>query len=218
MTPTHYTVGTMVRLVALLFLSCSCLAVQAQTVVCLGDSLTAGVGAPPGSAYPDFLRKDLAAAGLHAVVVEEGVGGDTTRNGLTRLPAVLGEHPAVVVLELGVNDAFSNVPLPEIEHNLRTLIEAFQQAHIRVLLAGIDVPATLPFTPPPQLTTPYMRQFYALYPALAAQYHLPLIPFLLEGVYGVEGLMSSDYIHPNATGYEKVAATVLGPVQKLLAP
>ncbi len=196
---------------------CGCTTAQAQTVVCFGDSLTAGVGAPPGSAYPDFLRKDLAAAGSHAVVLEEGVGGMSTKEGLLRLPAVLKEHPAVVVLELGINDAFSNAPLSETEQNLRTLIEAFQQAHIRVLLAGIDVSPTLPFTPPPQLTTPYMRQFYAIYPALAAQYHVPLIPFLLEGVYGNAMLMSPDYIHPNAAGYEKVAQTVLGPVQKLLA-
>ena len=207
----------MIRLLVALLL-CSGVAAQAQTVLCFGDSLTAGVGAPPSSAYPDFLRKDLAAAGSHAVVMEEGTGGLTAKDALALLPKVLAAHPEVVVLELGVNDAFGNVPMPDIEHNLRTIIDALQKAHVRILLAGINLSPTLPFTPPPQLTTPYMRQFYALYPALAAQYHLPLIPFLLEGVYGVEGLMSPDYIHPNAAGYEKVAQTVLGPVQKLLAP
>jgi len=207
----------MARFLTFLLIVCGCLAAQAQTVVCFGDSLTAGVGAPPGSAYPDFLHKDLAAAGSHALVIDEGIGGDTAKNALTRLPAVLREHPAVVVLEFGVNDALSNAPLPEIERDLRTLIETLQKAHVRVLLAGIDIPATLQSVPPPQFTTPYMRRFYTLYPLLAEQYHLPLIPFLLEGVYGVEELMSSDYIHPNAAGYEQVAKTVLGPVQKLLA-
>ena len=210
----------------LLFLPCAGLAarpqagvpVPAQTIVCFGDSLTAGHGAPAGSAYPDFLRKDLAQAGYRVTVINQGVDGNTTTEGLARLPGVLGAHPSIVVLELGSNDALLGQPLPGIERNLDSLIEALQQAHVRVLLSGIDIPGNLGFTPPPQLTTPYMRQFYAVYPLLASRYHLPLIPFLLQGVYGVAPLMSPDYIHPNGAGYEKVAQTVLPYVEQMLHP
>ena len=206
---------------ALLLLSLPCAGhtapAPAPTIVCFGDSLTAGHGAPAGSAYPDFLRKDLAQAGYRVTVVNAGVDGETAGQALARLPTVIGDHPALVILELGVNDALYNRPLPDIRRDLGTIVEALQRAHIRVLLAGIDMPANLGFTPPPQLTTPYMRQLYGLYPTLAAQYRLPLIPFLLQGVYGVAALMSPDYIHPNGAGYEKVAATVLPYVEAMVS-
>ena len=203
-------------LAALLLLLAPCARLHAQAVVCFGDSLTAGHGAPPGSAYPDFLRKDLVQAGYRVTVINQGIDGNTTADGQARLPSVLAAHPSLVVLELGSNDALLGQPLPGLERNLDSLIEALQQAHIPVLLAGIDIPDNLGFTPPAQLTTPYMKQYYALYPAVAARYHLPLIPFLLQGVYGVAPLMSPDYIHPNGAGYEKVAQTVLPYVEKML--
>ncbi len=193
---------------ALLLLSLASLVAHAQTIVCFGDSLTAGQGAAPGNSYPDFLRKDLAAAGFHGTVVNQGVSGDTTKDGLSRMAQVLRAHPSIVILELGANDGIRGQMLPGIEHNLSIMIQAFQRAHIQVLLAGIDLP--------PNLGADYVKQFDAIYPELAKRYKLPLIPFLLQGVYGVFGLMSQDYIHPNDAGYEKVALTVQDYLQPML--
>ncbi len=208
----------MSRLLAtLVLLFCSCVFARAQTVVCFGDSLTFGVGAPPGSAYPDFLRKDLTAAGSRATVVSVGLPGKLTVDGVDQLPAVLARHPAVVVLEFGANDAVVQVPVATIRHNLDTMIQALQHAKVRVLLAGIDLPTGQgPNYVRDHLQTTYLQQFYDVYPALAKQYDIPYIPFILQGVYGVPGLMSNDYLHPNAAGYQKVALNVLPGVEQLL--
>ena len=202
-------IRTLATLLSALFIA---LAVQAQgaqpLVVCFGDSLTAGHGAPPGSAYPDFLRKDLAAAGYHVTLANQGVSGDTTKDGLARMPAVLRAHPALVVLEFGANDGLRGQPVPGIVEHLDTMILAFQRAHIRVLLIGMDLP--------PNLGPDYVKQFDGMYPALAKKYKLPLVPFLLQGVYGDDTLMSPDYIHPNGDGYAHVAKNVLPYLEPML--
>lgn len=180
----------------------------AQTIVCFGDSLTAGVGATPGMSYPDFLRKDLEAAGYHTTVVSQGVDGSTTKDGLSRVADVLAAHPSIVVLELGANDGLRGLPPTGMSANLSSMIQTFQRAHIRVILAGIQMP--------PNLGLQYVRQYDAVYPELAARYKIALIPWLLQGVYGVEGLMSPDYIHPNGQGYEHVAQTVLATLEPML--
>ncbi len=181
---------------------------QSEVVVCFGDSLTQGTGAPAGSSFPDFLRKDLANDGYHLDLLNQGVAGDTTKDGRARVDAVLRAHPQVVVLELGANDGLRGQPVPGIVQNLSAMIETFQRAHIRVLLAGIDLP--------PNLGPEYVKQFNAIYPALAEKYKLALIPFLLQDVYGVEGRMSSDYIHPNEQGYVVVAKNVLPYLEPML--
>ncbi len=206
----------MLRFAAMLLLLCTSAALRAQTVVCFGDSLTAGEGAPSGSAYPDFLRRDLARAGYHATIINQGVPGDTTKEALARFQKVLGAHPSVVILELGINDALFNRPVSETSENLTSMIDSMQRAHIRILLAGMDLTPMLGPNLPPQLEAESLKSFYVLYPALAKKYNLPLIPFLLQGVYGVPGMMSPDYIHPNAAGYEKVADTVLPNLEKML--
>ncbi len=200
-------------LCALLFAACFC---RAQTVICFGDSLTAGYGAPHGSAYPDFLERDLQVAGYTVSVVNEGVAGDTAEQALQRLGPVLQAHPAVVVLELGANDALDNRPLPAIAHDLRAMMDAFERARIPVVVAGMDARPYLGLGMPPKLRTPEMQQFYALDGRLARQYRAPLIPFLLRGVYGDPALMSGDWMHPNGAGYEKVAETVLPFVEAAL--
>ena len=203
------------------FLSCALAllpagtAVHAQTVICFGDSLTAGTGAAAGESYPDFLRKDLAAAGYKAVVLNRGVDGSTTADALLRLPSVLAEHPSVVVLELGPNDAIYGKSTAETEHNLRAMIEVFQNAHAQVVLGGFDM---RPFAAklPPGLVTPAFQALFPLHGELASAYRIPDIPFFLDGVYGVFGLMSQDYLHPNGLGYRKVAQTVLPYVESAL--
>ncbi len=181
---------------------------KSQVIVCFGDSLTFGTGAPAGSSYPDFLRKDLSVDGYRAEVLNQGVAGDTTKDGMARIDAVLRAHPQTVVLELGANDGLRGQPVPGIVQNLSTIIETLERAHIRILLAGIDLP--------PNLGPEYVKQFDAVYPALAEKYKLPLMPFLLQDVYGVEGRMSQDYLHPNAAGYVVVAKNVVPYLEPLL--
>ncbi len=201
----------MLRILAALLILCTTPLLRGQstqTVVCFGDSLTFGTGAPAGTSYPDDLRKALAQAGYHVDLINQGVAGDTTKDGLARMADVLRIRPAIVILELGANDGLRGQPVPGIVHNLTTMIDTFQRAHIRVLLAGIDLP--------PNLGPEYVKQFDAMYPSLAQKYKLPLIPFLLQDVYGVEGMMSSDYLHPNAAGYLVVTRNVLSYLEPML--
>ena len=198
-------------LIALLCL-CFSPAIQAETVVCFGDSLTAGTGSTPGSSYPDYLAKDLKASGYDVSLINQGVPGNTTSEGLARLQSVLALHPAIVILELGANDALLGQPVASISSHLETIIKTLQAAHVQVLLAGIQLPAHLPQGP----TDAYVDQFNPMYAALSAKYKLPLVPSLLDNVYGVLDLMSSDYIHPNSRGYEHVARNVMPYLQPLL--
>jgi acyl-CoA thioesterase-1 len=170
-------------------------------IVCFGDSLTAGYGAPAGQSYPDFLESDLIEQGLHTRVLNRGVSGATSKDALSQLPAVLALHPDVAVVEFGANDGLRGAPASLIRANLETILQALQQAHVRVMLAGIAMP--------PNYGPDYVQQFDAIYPALARKYKVPLMPFILKDVYGVPGLMSGDGIHPNGEGYQVIARNVM---------
>lgn len=177
-------------------------------IVCFGDSLTAGLGLDPGETYPDLLQQELDRRHYSYRVVNLGVSGDTTQDGLDRLPLVLAEKPRVVVLEFGANDGLRGQPVSNTERNLAQMIEQLQKAGARVLLAGITLP--------PNYGPDYIRQFDAIYPALATRYELPLIPFLLQGVAGNPNLMQRDGLHPNAQGEPLVAQTVWRSLEPLL--
>jgi len=184
------------------------LAAHAQTVVCFGDSLTAGYGAPAGASYPDDLRNTLAQAGSPAVILNQGISGNTTKDGLARVSQILRLHPAIVVLELGANDGLRGFPVADIQGNLDRIIKQLQSAHIRILLVGMKLPTNLGID--------YTGPYDALFPALAAKYKLPLVPFILDGVYDHDELLSPDNLHPNAAGYRVVARNVLPYLQPML--
>ena len=177
-------------------------------LVCFGDSLTAGLGVDPGKTYPDRLQQELDRRGYRYRVVNLGESGDTTQDGLERLPLVAAEMPRIVVLEFGANDGLRGQPVSSTEANLAQMIEALQKAGSRVLLAGITLP--------PNYGPEYIRRFNAIYPALAMRYKLPWIPFLLDGVAGNAALMQRDGLHPNAQGIPRVVANVLRPLEPLL--
>ena len=139
-------------------------------------------------------------------VLNFGVSGDTTQDGLARVPMAVAEHPAIVLLELGGNDGLRGLPLAVTQANLAQMVESFQASGARVVLAGMSLP--------PNYGAAFIKKFEAVYPALASQYHLALIPFLLEGVGGHDDLMQRDGIHPNPAGARKVEALVM----KALAP
>jgi acyl-CoA thioesterase-1 len=175
-------------------------------LVCFGDSLTAGFGLDAGQSYPDLLQRELDRSGHKYRVENLGVSGDTTQDGLARVANALALKPAMVVLELGANDGLRGQPVAGIERNLEGIIQAFQKAKVRILLAGIQLP--------PNYGPEYTNRFAAIYPALAAKYKIRLLNFLLAGVAGNPRLMQQDGLHPNAEGTKIVAATVY----KSLAP
>ncbi|HWC95923.1 MAG TPA: arylesterase [Candidatus Sulfopaludibacter sp.] len=169
-------------------------------IACFGDSLTAGLRLDTGETFPDILQKELDQRGYEYHVVNFGVSGDTTQDALERLPLVLADKPAIVVLEFGANDGLRGQPVELTRQNLAHLIEALRNGGAQVVLAGITLP--------PNYGPAYIGKFQVIYPDLARQYKLPLIPFLLQGVAGNNSLMQSDGLHPNAAGARIVAATV----------
>jgi acyl-CoA thioesterase-1 len=177
-------------------------------IVCFGDSLTAGQGLDPGQSFPDLLQQDLDSRGRRYRVANMGISGDTTQDGLERMSLVLAEKPAIVLLELGANDGLRGQPVAGAEANLAQMIEAFQKAGAKVVLAGITLP--------PNYGPAYIQQFDKMYRDLAAKYKLTLIPFLLEGVGGNAQLMQKDGLHPTAEGTRIVEATVRKTLEKLL--
>jgi acyl-CoA thioesterase I len=173
-------------------------------LVAFGDSLTAGA---EGS-YPWYLQRDLDRAGYHWRVINEGVAGDTTTNGLARIPTVLAQRPEIVILELGGNDGLRGVPVEATRANLEEIITALLDRHITVMLAGITLP--------PNYGVDYIRPFEQMYKDLAARHHLAFLPFLLEDVALVPGMMSEDGIHPTVRGNEGVARNVYRVLKPLL--
>jgi len=178
-------------------------------LVFLGDSLTAGLGLSPEQAYPTLIQQKIDADSLDYQVVNAGVSGDTSAGGLSRLDWALEGDVRVMVVALGGNDGLRGLPAAELKKNLGTIIERAQAKHVGVVLAGMEAP--------PNFGQDYIVQFHKLYPELARQYGVPLVPFLLQGVAGIDGLNQRDGIHPTAEGARTVADnvwTVLRPMLK----
>ena len=174
---------------------------QGKAVVFLGDSLTAGQGVSREESYPALLEARMRAEGFAFPVVNAGISGDATDQALARLDPILRQPVAVLFVALGANDAIRfRRPPGEIRSNLARIIELGKAARARVVLAGMKLPLT--FSPE------YRRGFEEIYPALAREHDLPLVPFLLEGVGGNPELNQGDGLHPTAAGYQKVAAVV----------
>lgn len=177
-------------------------------IVCFGDSLTAGFGAGPGQSYPDYLQADLTAQHREYHVVNAGVSGETTKDGVQRLPEVLALHPYLVVVEFGGNDGLRGVRIEDTRAAFDTILTTLQRSGTRLVLAGITLP--------PDYGPDYIQRFDRTYTLMAAKYHVPLLPFLLKDVYGVPGLMQRDNTHATARGNQIVAENVLPLVLPLL--
>jgi acyl-CoA thioesterase I len=177
-------------------------------IACFGDSLTAGLGLDAGQSYPDLLQQELDARSYGYRVVNMGISGDTTQDGLARIGMVLAEKPDIVVLEFGANDGLRGQPVSIMERNLADMIESLQKGGARVLLAGMTLP--------PNYGEGYIHRFDASYRDLAAKERVPLIPFLLVNVAGNTALMQRDGLHPNAEGTRMVAATVRKAIEPML--
>jgi acyl-CoA thioesterase-1 len=169
-------------------------------VVCLGDSLTAGLGLPETQSYPSLLQKKIDEQGLRFEVVNAGVSGDTSAGGLRRLEWSLQDNARVLVLALGANDGLRGLPVAEMKENLAKIIETAQGRHIAVILAGMEAP--------PNYGPEYASSFRQAYRDLAIRYQVPFVPFLLTKVAGIASLNQPDGIHPNPEGASIVADTV----------
>jgi acyl-CoA thioesterase-1 len=179
------------------------------TVLALGDSLTEGYGLAKDDAYPALLEKRIHAEGRKDVsVLNAGVSGSTSASAVSRLRWHLKTKPQVVILALGANDMLRGMNPAETEKNLAAAIELAQSANARVLLVGMRAA--------PNYGPDYVARFEKIYPALAKRYHVPLVPFLLEGVAGKGSMNQADGIHPNPAGQKQLAATLFPAVWTLL--
>lgn len=166
-------------------------------IVCFGDSITAGYGVEPGRAYPDDLQTNLDSRGYHYKVVNLGISGNTTKDGVDRLPAVLRLHPAVVIVEFGGNDGLRGLPIADTRRNLDTIVSMLIRAGTKVILAGITLP--------PNYGADYIQQFNESFRLTADKFHVPLLPELYARVYTVPDAIQDDGIHPTAKGAQLVA-------------
>lgn len=171
-----------------------------RRIVMLGDSLTAGLGLDAGQAYPALLQTRLDARKAGWQIVNAGVSGDTSAGGLRRLDWALEGGAAVVLVALGGNDALRGLPVADLASNLDEIARRARASGARVILAGMEAP--------PNTGPDYVAAFRAVYPAVAKKHGAVLVPFLLEGVGGVEALNQSDGIHPNPEGARVIADTV----------
>ncbi len=178
-------------------------------IVAFGDSLTAGQRVGRSETYPAFLQREFDKRGMSFRVINEGISGDTTAVALSRIDVAIAHQPKWVILALGANDGLRGLPLDAMERNLREIIGLFGQAGANVVLAGMKLPRN--YGPD------YVRDFDGVYPRLAEELDLPLIPFLLENVAMVPELNNADGIHPNAKGNEIIARQVAAAFEDFLA-
>ena len=181
---------------------------ERPVIVAFGDSLSAGFGAETGSSYPDFLQRELDAAGFKYRVANQGVSGDTTSGGLERVAQATELKPYLILLELGGNDGLRGLPIAATRDNLDKMIVAFKEAGAQVMLAGM----TLPRNYGPD----YVREFEQMYPMLEKKHKIARMRFLLDGVVLQKGLMQRDEIHPTAAGNKIVARNVFQVIAPLL--
>ena len=194
------TLSTCVYLAGALACQAASAPVMPTMIVAFGDSLSAGYGADPGKSYPDYLQKLIDQSGKNFRIYNAGVSGDTTTDGLQRLPGILAMKPKIVILELGGNDGLRGIPPAVTKANMEEMIQPLQGERVKIVLAGMTLPRNYGAT--------YIHQFEQIYVQLASQYHLTLIPFLLQGVGGHPDLMQRDGIHPTNEGNRLVAANV----------
>ena len=183
-------------------------AADAPLVVFLGDSLTAGYGLAEEQAFPSLVQNALAERGVPVRIVNAGVSGDTTAGGVSRLDWLLRQAPDVIVVELGANDGLRGLPLEMSERNLREIVTRSLDAGAQVLLVGMKIP--------PNYGPVYTSGFEKIFPSLADELDVPLMPFLLEGVAADRKLNLPDGIHPNAEGQRRVAANFVPYLEPLV--
>jgi acyl-CoA thioesterase-1 len=180
-----------------------------KTILVLGDSLSAEYGMPRNSGWVSLLEKKLKAEKIDASIVNASISGETTSGGRSRLQSLLEKHhPDAVVIELGANDGLRGLSLAATEANLRAMIAAAQKAQAKVLLIGMQIP--------PNYGGDYTKRFADLFPKLAKETKVALVPFLLESLVDQPQLFQSDRIHPTAEAQPLMLETVWPNLKPLL--
>ena len=182
--------------------------IKEKVILCFGNSLTEGYGLKPEESYPSLLQNRIDSLGLNYRVVNAGISGETTAGGKSRLGWVLKNKVDIFILELGANDGLRGIPIKETKRNLQSIIDTVQLKipDVKIVLAGMQIP--------PNLGEKYTQEFKAIFPALAEENSVHLIPFLLQDVAGEIELNQEDGIHPTAEGTK----LVLENVWKVLVP
>jgi len=194
------------------FISTTLVAAPITRIIFLGDSITEGYGVSKASAYPELIAGELQGKGHKQIkVINAGVSGSTTASAVSRLKWLLkgAPEPSLLVIALGGNDGLRGLDVKAMQQHLTEAVRyAKQQGIARVVIAGMQMP--------PNYGREYLRDFAAVFPAVAKAEQATLLPFLLAGVAGDAKLNQADGIHPNAAGQQKVAQTMLRTILPLL--
>jgi acyl-CoA thioesterase-1 len=184
-----------------------------RPILAFGDSLFAGYNLNEGESYPAKLELALRAKGVNARIANAGVSGDTSAAALQRLTFTLDNQkqaPELAIVELGGNDLLRGLSPKETKANIGAILKELKARKIPVLLMGMRAP--------PNAGVLFQSQFDALYPALAKEYGVPLVPFFMEAIFDKPDLQQADHIHPTAHGVEELVGATLAEVQKALPP
>jgi acyl-CoA thioesterase-1 len=201
-------IGSLVALLGMPVAGTAGAAPHVPEILVLGDSLAAGLGLPADEAFPERLGARLRADGMSARVVNAGVSGDTTTDGLARLDWVLAGKPDFVILELGANDMLRGIDPAIVRANLDAMIGKIEASGAKVLLAGMQAS--------PNWGEAYQRKFDRIYPDLARAHGVALYPFFLEGVAMDPKLNQPDGLHPNQRGVAAIIDRIAPYVAKLI--
>lgn len=181
----------------------------AQTLLVVGDSISAGLGLDTSQGWVSLLDKRLKEQGFAYKVVNASISGDTSAGGLARLPALLSEQkPKLVVIELGGNDGLRGMAPAQLQQNLSGMVEQSRKAGAQVLLLGMKLP--------PNYGQRYTDAFSRVFEAVAQEQKIVLVPFFLDGVGGVPGMMQADGIHPAVAAQPKLLDNMWPALKPLL--
>lgn len=184
-----------------------------RPILAFGDSLLAGYGLENGESYPARLETALRARGINARISNAGVSGDTTAAGLERLDFTLNsqkEKPVLAIISLGGNDMLRSLPPAETRKNLTAIVERFKHEGVRVLLLGMLAA--------PNLGKDYADQFNPIYPQVAQEEGVALVPFFLQPVIDKPDLIQKDHVHPTALGVDAIVSATVDDVAEALPP
>ncbi len=193
----------------LLVLLASPVSAETRTMLVVGDSLSAAFGMALREGWVALLAARLDKQLPRYHVINASVSGDTTANGLARLPRLLTEHrPAIVIIELGGNDGLRGLAPEQMKNNIRTMIAKSKAQGAKVLLVGVELP--------PNYGPKYNERFRRVYKDLAAEYRVPLVPSIMQGVGTDISLMQADRLHPNATAQVRMLDNIWPALRPLL--